>query len=239
MKTYIITRFSILDAKSDSWVISRENKDLEKLKKNLFSEERLSEKMWTFRNLTYDSVISQKNENYFWMIYTSTQLPENYKNELYSLETDKIKIYEVDDQNEFFRKIKQYNYENEYSTVRLDDDDALHISFIDKINNLYEKRNDIKIVSFPNGLKICRKNGNLYVEKDIFRYKKIALGLTMFNDIIYLAGNHVKIDEKFKILYDQTPNMYLIYSSDNCDTKRKFNFNNCTLFKLDEFKNMN
>jgi hypothetical protein len=237
METYIITRFSILDTKSDSWVITRENKNINVLKNKLFSEERLNEKIWTLKNITYNSLISQTNKNYQWLIYTSKELPMNYKYELYSLENDKIKIIEVEDQSDFFKKIRDYDYGDEYSTVRLDDDDGLSPLFVEKINQIYKKNKEYKIVSFPKGLKVTNIGEKLYVEKEDFYYKKIALGLTMFNGNIYLSGNHTKIDESFNILYDETPNMYLIFSSENCDTKRKFNKYNCEIFNINNFFN--
>jgi hypothetical protein len=237
METYIITRFSILDTKSDSWVITRENKNINVLKNKLFSEERLSEKIWTLKNITYNSLISQTNKNYQWLIYTSKELPMNYKSELYSLENDKIKIIEVENQSDFFKKIRDYDYGDEYSTVRLDDDDGLNPLFVEKINQIYKKNKEYKIVSFPKGLKVTNIGEKLYVEKEDFYYKKIALGLTMFNGNIYLSGNHTKIDESFNILYDETPNMYLIFSSENCDTKRKFNKYNCEIFNINNFFN--
>lgn len=64
MKTYIITRFSILDANSNSWVITRENKDAQELKNKLFSENRLKEKMSAFEKITYKSIINQTNQNF-------------------------------------------------------------------------------------------------------------------------------------------------------------------------------
>jgi hypothetical protein len=237
MKTYIITRFSILDTKSDSWVITRENKNIDVLKNKLFSEERLSEKIWTLKNITYKSLISQINKNYQWLIYTSKELPMDYKSELYSLENNQIKIIEVEDQSDFFKKIRDYDYGDEYSTVRLDDDDGLNPLFVEKINQIYKKNKEYKIVSFPKGLKITNIDEKLYVEKEDFYYKKIALGLTMFNGNIYLLGNHTKINESFNILYDETPDMYLIFSSENCDTKRKFNKYNCEIFNINNFFN--
>lgn len=239
MKTYFITRFSILDVKSDSWVISRQNKDFDILKQKLFSLERLTEKMWTLKNITYKSLVSQTNQDYIWLIYISNQLPEKFKNEILSIGNEKIKIIEVEDQKDFFRKLKETNFGENYSTVRLDDDDGLNPYFIEIINDYYTKKSDIKIISFPKGIKIKKENNILYAEKKEFYYKKIAIGLTMFDDNIYFAGNHVTIDEKYQVFYDEKPDMYLIYSSNICDTQRKFNDKESFKFDIEDYLKKN
>lgn len=224
MKTYIITRFSILDANSNSWVITRENKDAQELKNKLFSENRLKEKMSAFEKITYKSIINQTNQNFIWLIFISTILPEMYKKILYNMEKDNIKILEVNNINEFNKYISSYDYEQDYSTVRLDDDDGLNLNFVEKINYFYKKStNKNEIYSLVNGRKITIKNSDIYLENKIFKYKKIAIGLSKFNGNIYSCGDHTKVDENNNIIYDEDINMFLIYSSKICDTKREFN----------------
>jgi len=83
MKTYFITRFSIFDPKAGSWVLSRQfENEPEKLKKLLFNEKRLNEKFWCFENITYESILKQKNKNYKWLIYMSDQLQQKYKDRI-------------------------------------------------------------------------------------------------------------------------------------------------------------
>jgi hypothetical protein len=130
METYIITRFSILDVDCGDWIISRDDKDKEQLKKKLFDETRLREKFWAFENVTYRSIINQTNQNFFWMIFISNELPIKYKDKLYAYERHNVKIFEVINMAEFFNILKNSKYSPEYSTVRLDDDDGLNINFI-------------------------------------------------------------------------------------------------------------
>lgn len=224
MKTYIITRFSILDTNSNSWVITRKNKNIEELKNNLFSENRLNEKMLAFEKITYKSIINQTNQNFIWLIFISSILPKKYKKILYDMKKDNIKIIEVNNINEFNKYISSFDYEKDYSTVRLDDDDGLNINFVEKLNYFYNKSdNKSEIYSLVNGHKITIKNGDIYLENNIFKYKKIAIGLTKFNGNIYSCGNHTRVDENNKVIYDEDDNMFLIYSSKICDTKREFN----------------
>lgn len=234
MKAYFITRFSIFDVKSDSWVLTRNNKDEDILKASLFSDERLSEKIWSFKNITYRSIKSQIGD-YMWHIYTSKMLPEYCKQILYSMEDENIKIIEVDSQAEFFEKTNLYEYGSEYATIRIDDDDALHPSFVERINSIYQKSNAVEIVSFPNGIKIKRGGSEIFAERNLFSMKKIALGLAMFNGNIYCAGSHTQIDQRYEVLYDYTPGMYLVYSSGVCDTGRKFDDANGFVFDLEKY----
>jgi hypothetical protein len=227
MKTYIITRFSILDESSNFWILTRENKNRDELKNKLFSEDRLSEKMKVFKNITYKSIINQENKNFIWLIVTSNELPEKYKSELYSIESENIKVYEVDKMSEFNKLINSYEYESEYCTARLDDDDGLSLDFVERLNSIYKNSDKSEIVSFPFGRKITFKDDKLYLENKTIYQEKIAIGLTKFNGNIYSCGNHNKVDEKYKVIYDYTEDMYLLYCSNNCDTKRKFNFLDC------------
>lgn len=235
MKTYIITRFSIFDPESRSWVLTRDNQtNPDRLKELLFNPNRLNEKFWTFENITYYSVVNQKNSNYLWLIYISNELPPEYKNRIKKIENDNIKIIEVKSQSEFFKHTINYKYEKNFSTVRLDDDDGLNLNFIDIVNTYYQE-NSNDILSFPNGILITKKDNNLYQENQKKHLKKIAVGLSMFNHNIYNCGNHTELDKNFNVIYDNTPDMYLLYASDNCDTKRKFNFNDSSVFDFKKY----
>lgn len=230
MKTFIITRFSILDTNTTSWAITRENEN-EKLKEKLFSKDRLDEKFKSFENITYKSVINQTNQNFIWIITISTHLPKEYKNRLYEItsKNNNIEIYEVGNMKEFYNLCNTYNYPSNYSTTRLDDDDALNINFIKDLNIEYNKSIEKnEIYSLVNGNKITIHNGQLYIDKNKEEFKNIALGLSKFNGNIYSCGNHNKVHEKYKVIYNKRDFSYLLYSSDFCDTKRKFDFDNAT-----------
>jgi hypothetical protein len=190
METYIITRFSILDVDCGDWIISRDDKDKEQLKKKLFDETRLREKFWAFENVTYRSIINQTNQNFFWMIFISNELPIKYKDKLYAYERHNVKIFEVINMAEFFNILKNSKYSPEYSTVRLDDDDGLNINFIKKVNNIYRNSRKTEILSFPFGIKFTRKDGEIFIEKKKMNKPKIALGLTKFNGNIYSCRDH-------------------------------------------------
>ena len=39
---------------------------------------------------------------------------------------------------------------------------------------------------------------------------------------IYKCGSHGKIQEKYNVIYDETPDMFIMSCNEYCDTKRIF-----------------
>jgi len=227
MKTYIITRFSILDYDHKQYRLTRNEKNFHQYKEKLFSKERMEEKFNTFEKITLPSVINQTNQNYLWEIYASEYMSNEYKNRLLNITKNyhNIKIY-------FIKSFKEFNKTeitcHQYCTLRLDDDDALNPTFIEKLQK-YKNQNN-SIISFPRGQKITIKNNEI-IYGDKTNIKKIAIGLCGIGMNIYNCGDHTKVDQKYNIIYDNTPNMYLIYCSKNTDTSREFTNN------IEEFTN--
>lgn len=217
MKTYIITRFSILDHEFKGYCLTRNEKNFHQYKEKLFSEERMEEKFSAFEKITLPSIINQTNQNFVWEIYASEYMSSEYKNRLLNNTKNyhNIKIY-------FIKSFKEFNKTeftgDQYCTIRLDDDDALNSNFIEKTKKY--KKNE-SILSFPRGQKITIKN-NKIIYGDKTNIKNIALGLCAIGMNIYNCGNHTKVHEKYNVIYDNTPNMYLLYCSKNTDTGRVF-----------------
>ena len=219
MKTYIITRFSIYDPSYRGVKIATNN-NTDKYKEKLFNEDRLNFKFFVFKNITFKSVISQSNQNYEWHIYASEYLPEKYKMLLNKI-TDgysKIKVKYITCMADFY-SMDFPNNEN-YATIRLDDDDGLSVNFIKKIQK-YSKY-DRHIVTFPKGIKYGILNNKIVFGKRKY-LEKNAQGMTAINMNVYRCGPHRKVDDKYNIINDYTPNMYLICCSEHCDTKRRLN----------------
>ena len=217
MLVYFITRFSIFDYNFKGYNITNKL-NIEEYESYLFSEDRLNYKFMCFQKITLPSIIKQKNQNYIWEIYTSDKLPTKFKNKLIEItkKYDKIKLFFIESFKEFNNSEK---IEDKYCTVRLDDDDALNINFVSTLMK-YKDRNNL-VISFPMGRKCSiQQNSILYGEQT--NLKKTAQGLCSIGKNIYKLGNHNKIDLENDIVYDETPNMYLINCSEFCDTKRKF-----------------
>ena len=218
MKVYIITRFTILDYSHKEWktVLRKSSEEYESY---LFSKERLDYKFTSFEKITLPSVVNQTNKNYVWEIYTSEYLPVEYKDRLLALVSKhkNIKVFFV----KSFKEIldRSSGTEDKYCTARLDDDDGLNKSFVEMLQKYKDKTKEI--ISFTEG-KLCTVlNSEIIYGKDV-SYKKIAAGLCAIDMNIHRCGNHSKIDEKYKVTYDATPNMYVVNCSEFCDGDRIF-----------------
>jgi hypothetical protein len=214
MHHYIITRFSILDSPTKQGFRRNNSEDY------LFSKERLDFKFFVFDKITYNSVISQTYTNYKWLIYASAYLPQVYKEKLNTYKNTNIDIIYVKDFKDMrIRRKEVLKDKNNYTTMRLDDDDGISYNFLELLNQYSDQTN--KIVSFPNGTRYTVENNNIILGSKI-SWPKIGLGLTAVGFDIYSAGNHVKVDEKYEVIYDNTENSYFLCCSEFCDSQRKF-----------------
>jgi len=217
---YIFTRFSILDKTCKGFQLTRNN--IDNIENLLFNENRLNYKFNVFHNMTVPSIKNQTYQNYVWLIFTSNYLPQKYKNILEKYSCDKIKIVYVENFNEMSEYIKNtLKNIDHYTTMRLDDDDALSRTFLEEINK-YENEKG-KIISFPNGINYTFTK-NKFILGSRISHKHIALGLTAIGFNIFRAGDHSKLDQKnIQVIEIPTKDSYFLCCSDYCDTKRKFN----------------
>ena len=228
-KIVIITRFSILDCDSEGWVLTRKGKSCSDIKKKLFDEDRIKEKLLAFEKITYDSLIKQKYKNFIWLICISNEYPKKYLSKLKKILTsnkgivNKIKLIPVKNMKDFDKRtneeLKNISKKYNYISVRLDDDDGLapfYLSQLSKYHNI-----DNHVISFPYGRKVTFKNKKVIESKKITDYKKNAQGLSVVNNNIYKLGDHTKVDKKNNIIYNISKDAYRLFCSNHTDTRRK------------------
>ena len=222
MKVYFLTRFSIYDPKSTGFVLTRNVKDPLKYKKTLFSPFRLDSKFKFFFKITVKSILNQKNKDFKWFIFTSNLLPQNYKFKLLKLAelVQSIEIFFVRDFDHMHDIIDKYDFEKEYATVRIDDDDGVSPMFTHKLQK-YSKY-DKTIISFTHGRKVTLDNLNRLVLGKKLIMKNRAQGMTGINMNIYRCGNHVNVHQRYPIIYDPMDTAFLMGCSKYCDTRRPF-----------------
>lgn len=222
MKIYFITRFSIFDPNFKGFriVVSKSSEEYER---ELFSTDRMEFKFHVFQNVTIPSIIDQTNKNWEWHIFTSDRLPNIYMTRLKELARKHFGIYifSVKNFKEFFEVTSNYNYISPFATVRIDDDDALNLAFVEMLQK-YSKETG-KIISFTEGRLAKYEKGKLHVGKRISE-KNNAQGLAGIGINIYACGRHTDIDTRYKVIYDNSPDMFLLMCSDYTDTKRGFTF---------------
>jgi len=145
-------------------------------------------------------------------------LPIEYQNRLLA-STNKYKNIKIFFINSFKEFNKSKRIEDKYCTVRLDDDDGLNKNFVKILQQYKDKTKEI--ISFPNGTE-CTISNNKIIYGGGVCVKNNAQGLSAIEMNIYKCGDHTKINNKFKVTYDMTPDMYLLNCSEFCDTKREF-----------------
>ena len=231
MLTYILTRFSIFDKDSTGLQISnkynlKNESDQEKYKNELFSPDRLNYKFKVFELVTLPGVVNQTNQHFEWYIYSSVYMPKYYQNKLIELTKpyNNIFVKFISSFKEFFYTIDytKNNTIDKFCTMRLDDDDGLSPNFIKLINN-YRNEKEGTVISFSEGTHFSLINNKIEYGNSA-SLQLIAIGLTTINKDIYRLGDHSLLYKKgHKIIYDRTPNMYLLCCSEQfCDTQRTF-----------------
>ena len=193
---------------------TRKNKNIKSFS---FNEKRLHEKFLRFKLITYPSIIQQTSKHYTWLIYSSSSLPEKYKQQLLAMKNPRIKIIFVDNFKEMEDDI-QTHLKGEFSTTRLDDDDGIHPDFLKQIAKYKDKTG--AVISMPNGTRVKIHKGRVIPNANI-HYKRIATGMTGIGFNIYTAGNHLHVHKKRKVIYDMMEHGYIVYCSEYAGNSRR------------------
>ena len=145
---FIITRFNLIfDVEYDS----------------LNSEAYLSERFRLFDLYCFPSVVSQTNSNFIWLCLFNDQTPEKWRQKIAEYEKrfpNFVPCYFSQKQTENTEKmilslreiVKNYALSSDFIlTTRLDNDDAIHISMTDCLQNYFREHPEEAILSYVNG----------------------------------------------------------------------------------------
>jgi hypothetical protein len=220
MKVYFITRFSIYDSDFGGFRLTKDY-DPKAYERRLFSKARLKHKFDTLRNITFPSIVQQTYSNWEWLIYSSDRMNNEYRERLRAMMRDHTNIVfkYVKNFREFFEQTSSYNYDKPFATVRIDDDDGLNEYFVEKLQQYSNQVGSI----------VCFTEGRLakYVKDKVLIGKRIseknnAQGLAGIGFNIYSSGRHSDIDTRYHVIYDPSPDMFILTCSPFTDTKRGF-----------------
>jgi len=218
MRIFVITRFSYL---APNYLSKWTNNSIDELKKKLFNKRRLKSRFNAFQKITYPSIVNQTYNNWIWFIITSKYLPEEYKNKLKSINHPNIKILYAEERDNAFMEYKKYINNNEnYATMRLDDDDGINHNLFRHLQKYDKKKLTGKFISFPLGQKFTIIKDKV-IRGSKHNEKKIALGLTRINHYVYKCA-HNKISDH-RIIFDYLKDSYLLCCGKGTYTKREFN----------------
>ena len=202
----------------------------------IFDATRLNNRIKFFKHITFYSLEKMEfMESTKILILIDKQLPEKYVNQLSDLikQSKKKERYILHTWNDgddlgSIEWMKPYINTNckVLITTRLDDDDALHPSFCNKLKWHYEHQNCINTaITFPFGTYLLIDNINKKLKYRDKRYTKIGCGLTLIVDINIgknvFDSDHEFIDDKKyvkKLIRNNTKHMYIVanhYFSDS------------------------
>lgn len=147
---FLITRFNIKNAKPH-WQQTKTGS-------KVLTHEWLKQRFEIFDTYCLPSILNQSNKNFKWLIYFDIDTPEPYKKRVATLvqEHPFIKPIYVDEYQSFLKGISETVLSNSDSssshiiTTRLDNDDALHFSAIEKIQSLF-KNQELAVYNFTKG----------------------------------------------------------------------------------------
>lgn len=246
---FFVIRFSVIQPGSAAW--SASSSDLSEMAKKIFDTERLRFRLRTFRELCLRSLMDQKlsdadNIRFTVLLLVSDALPDEFKKAIFE-ERDRFNLHTkygdmtvalihstlipkcVDGHKNMNEAIKhtinQYaselRHDCTFSTVRLDDDDALYNNYVSAISNYLQPAMEGMCVSFPYGIEGFVDSEHLNVS-DIRHcyFPKAAQGLAYINTIkngmvvdkktfhVLNTNNHTKVDERYPVIIDSRMPMY-------------------------------
>lgn len=236
---YIVIRYSVLIEDSTSWNISKNSN--QEYREMLFNKQRLEQHFELFKNITFPSIVNQtRNLNdidFKLMLVTSEDLPdwnrvllEEVLSEYTWAKICYLPSKGVDVTQPIYDDLDKYKGKVLFATIRLDDDDALAVDFIEKLEGFFIESNSGCAISFGLGLYgFYSFKKHQYYKFIQYYYPKIAAGLCYVNTYekgkfghkirtIFQAGNHSKIDSNIPVIVYCKDIMFIRTMYDSSDS---------------------
>lgn len=143
MKHFIVTRFNL---KVEDWKTAKDGSIV-------LTDKWLEERFKLFQKYCLPSVINQKNQNFYWLVFFDIETPVAYKKMIDRIagEYKKFVPLYIDSNNSLQPSFKKYILEHIKDddlyiiTSRLDNDDAIHENFVDIIQKIAIQKKDTVI----------------------------------------------------------------------------------------------
>jgi hypothetical protein len=139
---FLITRFNL---KNPEWNVTKNN---EALLDDTWMDERLS----LFENYCYPSVKAQNNKNFKWLLFFDESTPDKYRSRIDSIirANDFIIPFYIGGMPKFQDSILDFVLKNANDqpyliTSRIDNDDCIHIDFIDEVQKQFNQQDFLAI----------------------------------------------------------------------------------------------
>ena len=234
-------RYSILIDNRAIWAIGRRN-SFDDYKNEVFEPSRLATREAMFKSICLPSLINMYNNkpddiSYKVVIMTSTLLPQKNKDFLEKIQSDNpfIEIIYHSPDNAVIGKIMKKSIDatvsnNEiYASVRLDDDDALSLAWLKKVDEYLIPEFNNMVISLSGGAALlCNKDGAIRSLAS-YKWRFGSVGLTYIgvksegsSKSIYQCGNHMTIDDRYQCIVYTKGNFILRAFSDFNDSGESF-----------------
>ena len=198
----------------------------------LFDEQRLDKRIMIFNHITKTSIESQTYQNYEWIFFISPDLPDKYKNNLKEIKKSKLIIankYADIGREDIFSK-------EEFISIRLDDDDAIHPEYLESIKD-FNIENQI-IAPYYGRFFNLNEDKTIQAHDITNQGQKIkSCGTGCYRKNIYSLGNHNLFRQNFPVHFVKNKNMFFMSIGTHTYTNRRFypnikikNYNIDTLF---------
>ena len=227
----IHTSFSVFDPTAKGFRMTRALSETpDEYLKTLFAEDRLASKFRAFETLTLPSILSQTWPKWTWFVYCSTALPPKYYERLCALcaADPRIKVLQINRFSEMSRNIAKTTTET-VITARLDDDDAIHSSVLERIVAVASGGLPVgAFIGITSGVRVAiLEDGKVLAEASPaeFHPAVLALGLSRIGASVYNGESHFEIHKNPSnvVAYVTEPCMFLLSTGSACDTGRRFN----------------
>lgn len=228
MRIHVHTRFSIADHLFKGFILTR-NTDEKDYLLTLFSKERLAVKFAAFETFTLPSILSQTWNDWEWHIYISLGAPADFKARLNSLVSvdSRIHVQEVSSMKQVADISTQLDSQAPLliGSMRLDDDDALHPSIFQRLQNFACEPKGT-VVGLIGGVLSDLVDGVPRASTKPFGRHPyvIALGMTRIGDNVFAVGNHYTAHVRHPCCYifaEEGMIPFLCFANEHTDTARK------------------
>ncbi len=171
MKHFLATRFNL---RFDVWKTVKDGSVP-------LTEEWLAERFDLFQTYCLPSVVHQKNQDFYWVVFFDTDTPKKYKKLINEIATSFKNFYPLyingyDSLLPSFKQFIQSHLEEQDDfiiTSRLDNDDVLHEDFTDTVQRLAVKKHET-VIDLRRGYKMDITNNFLEFRKYYFPFNQFV-----------------------------------------------------------------
>lgn len=243
---FVITRYSVLGGPG-GWRLRKTAASLEEYKEYLFSDERLNARLGLFRSITAESIARQLpcDADLYFVVMTSEDLPAEHRAKLDEVMRDVEKrsdftcaVIGVPSGGQHEPYIDAFiddqfagGPDQRFATVRLDDDDALAMSFCRRLTAHLDQGLCGYPVSFAYGYEgVVHADGRV-TDVRHWNHPKTSAGLAFTNAWtstdgyadprrhVYMLGRHITIDLADAVLLDTRAPAYFKTESEHRDSR--------------------